>query len=97
MAVLGNGMVLADGRLAGIVRVTASRSTAGGLEEQVGKIMPGEKPAMGNFMNEDRRVADVLLGGNIEQPIISFDHGKTLLDLRKIFTFFQQQTPLTGP
>jgi hypothetical protein len=59
--------------------------------------MPGEKPAMGNFMNEDRRVADVLLGGTIEQPIISFDHGKTLLDLRKIFTFFQQQTPLTGP
>jgi hypothetical protein len=97
MAVLGNGMVLADGRLAGIVRVTASHSTAGGLEEQVGKIMPGEKPAMGNFMNEDRRVADVLLGGNIEQPSISFDHGKTLLDLRKIFTFFQQQTPLTGP
>jgi hypothetical protein len=43
------------------------------------------------------RSADVLLGGNIEQPSISFDHGKTLLDLRKIFTFFQQQTPLTGP
>ena len=97
MAVLGNGMVLADGRLAGIVRLTASRSTAGVLEEGVGKIIPGVKFAMGNFMNEDRRVADFLLGGGIEQPFISLDLGKTPLDVRKIFAQYQQQTPVTGP
>lgn len=97
MASLGNGMALAYSRLAWIVRMTASRSAGGGVEKWIAAMMPEEKFTMKNFMNEHCRVADVLLGGNIEEPIISFDSNKTALELREIFARFPQQPPLTGP
>jgi hypothetical protein len=97
MASLGNGMALAYGRLTGIVRMTASRSAFGGVEKRIVAMMPEEKSTMENFINEDCRVVDILMGGDIEEQIISFDSSKTALELREIFARFQQQTPLTGP
>jgi uncharacterized glyoxalase superfamily metalloenzyme YdcJ len=77
--------------------MSASRSAFGGVEKRIVAMMPEEKSTMENFINEDCRVVDILMGGDIEEQIISFDSSKTALELREIFARFQQQTPLTGP
>jgi hypothetical protein len=83
-ALLANGVFHSNGTFSLSSRFLASRRHASAIEEKIHSNFPELMVKLVPLYNEDRRVIDFLLGGNISQPWISADQGKHLLDLKKM-------------
>lgn len=87
-ALLANGTVYGNGTFLLSSRFLASRRHADAIEERIHGHLPELTVKLAPLYNEDRRVIDFLLGGNISQPWISADQGKHLLDLKKMISLW---------
>lgn len=96
-SLLGNGLYPLRGPSLGIVRITAPRATANQWELRWQQVFPEVKIALQPMFNEDRRAIDVVCGGTLAQPWLSFDQGKTMLDLQKILLRWQQKNTPPPP
>lgn len=83
-SLLGNGMLNSRGECLGIIRLTAPRAAALEWENRWRNAYPEQPLTMQPLWNEDRRAIDFLCGGSPAQQWLSFDQGKTLLDLAQI-------------
>jgi hypothetical protein len=99
VALLANGMLNTRGEGLGIVRLTAPRAAAIDWENHWRQLFPEHSLTMPFMGNEDRRAIDILCGGSVGQPWVSFNQGQTLLSLPKIIELWQQYqpTPLHAP
>jgi hypothetical protein len=97
VSLLGNGMLLADGRFAGILRIGASRQVAGSIESIMKSLFPELPFALGPFLNEDRKGTDLFVGGTVAQPWISIDQGANKLDAWKMYHHIAESHPLLKP
>lgn len=96
-SVLGNGLFPLKGPCLGIARMTAPRATANDWEQRWRQALPEINIALQPMFNEDRRAIDVVCGGTLGQPWLSFDQGKTMLDMRKVLSRWQQRHTLPPP
>jgi hypothetical protein len=92
---LANGLCTLRGDWIGHLRVLAPRMTALDWQQRWALLSPGQPLSFHTAISEDRPALDLLCGGNLEQPRISLDQGKSWHDPRKIRTLLQQ--PLTPP
>jgi hypothetical protein len=94
-SILGNGLLNTQGECLGLARLIAPRGTADSWEHRWRQAFPELPVSLRPMYNEDRRVIDILCGGTPTQPWLSFDQGKSLLDLRKILQRWQETNPAT--
>jgi hypothetical protein len=95
-SILGNGKLNTRGECLGIARLIAPRGTADSWEYRWRQAFPELTVSLRPMYNEDRRAIDILCGGTPTQPWLSFDQGKSLLDLRKILQRWQATHPATS-
>lgn len=77
---VGNGLFSLRGDVLAQVRLLTTRTTAQTWQSRWLPSSMGPVPAFQPLFNEDRQAIDVLCGGHILQPWISFDHGRNLLN-----------------
>jgi hypothetical protein len=96
-SLLGNGLCPLNGPCLGIARITAPRGVANDWENRWQQSFPEMKIALQPMFNEDRRAIDVVCGGTADQPWISFDQGKTMLDFFKVRSLWLQRRNTPTP
>ncbi len=97
ISLLGNGMLLADGRFVGILRMAASRQVAGSIESKMKSVFPELPFALYPFINEDRKGMDLFAGGSVAEPWVSIDQGVSKLDASKMYRRITESQKLLNP
>ncbi len=99
LSLLGNGMILPNANLLGVLRVVASPRDAAFIDANLTKLTPETPQFLPPFGNPDRRGNDFLFGGDLFHTWVSLDGGKNLLDLRKVLAVIksQRQSVLQAP
>jgi hypothetical protein len=77
---VGNGLFSLRGDVLAQIRLMTTRTIAETWHHRWVPSSMGPAPAFQPLLNEDRQAIDVLCGGRISQPWISFDQGRSVLD-----------------
>jgi hypothetical protein len=78
LALLGNAMLFADGRLAANGRLLVPRDTASALQQRFAGILPPAGAGFRPWETPDRWVLDARVGGDLGEPWVEFGEGPTL-------------------
>ena len=90
---LGNGLILADGRCAAVLRVVLPPDASSNLIGKTNAVLPGTIWGFAPLGAPDRVYADISVHGTFDQISVTLGDGGSTLPLSQAVTLFQHLSP----